>query len=137
MFYFQNKKEIWWPKIVQYAGKKYYTQSSHKELQTKTTTDIIYFCTNHRINTIKKKLLFKNNPVNGKIKFYRIKEQFYWIKNHNNTCDNRNPPIHDNITNVTKKIYGFDISKENMINYLNKNSLVTYTHFKDFAIEIF
>ena len=37
-----------------------------------------------------------------KNKFNKIKEQFYWIKNHKNTCDNRNPPIHDNIANVTK-----------------------------------
>ena len=75
--------------------------------------------------------------IHARENFKWIKEQLYWIKNHNNTCDNRNPPIHDNIANVTKNVYGFDTFKENMINFINKNPFVSYTHFKEYAIEIF
>jgi len=38
---------------------------------------IIYYCNNHLINMINKKLLFNNNRCNGKIEYLKNKNNFY------------------------------------------------------------
>lgn len=64
--------KIWWPIKLYYGRKKYYRSSNAKCLSNKTTTYIIrYYCVNHRINTVKKKLLFKKNKCNGKLECHR------------------------------------------------------------------
>lgn len=133
--FYENNKEIWWPNQIKYGGKKYYTQSVSSELIKKDKTEIIYFCTNHRINTVKKKILFKNNPCNGKIKFNRLDNNFYWLADHNDICDNKYPKLYDNSGNITENVYKFADFKEYLIEYLNKNPIMSYNKFKDHAIK--
>ena len=88
---------------------------------------IVYYCTNHRINTINKKILFRNNPCNGKIIYYRNENTFILKTDHNNICNNKKPKIYDNNANVTFNAYAFS----------NLSPLVTFTNFKQYAIKKF
>ena len=94
-----------------------------------------YYCTNHRINTISKKLLFKNNPCNGKITSKRNDLNFYLQIEHNEICNNKNPKIYDNTANVTSNAHAFSNYKEELIKFLNLNPLITFTNFKTYAIK--
>ena len=69
--YDSTKKQIWWPKNVAYVGKKYSSDAKKSELICPSKNEIIYICTNHKINIINKKLKFKNNPCAGKLKYNR------------------------------------------------------------------
>lgn len=102
--------------------KKYQTQSVTSELIKKDKKKIIYFYTNHIINTLKKKIIFKNNPCN-KIKFNRIDNNFYWLADHNDIYDNKYPKLYDNSANITENLYNFSDFKEFFI-LLNLTLLV-------------
>jgi hypothetical protein len=104
-----------------------------KEYLTKaSTTKIIYYCNNHLLNTQTKKLLFKGNACNGKIKFDRQKQLFYITHSHNAICNNNNPKIYDNIGEIQTNVYEFSNFKKDLINYLNRHHMIT---FKDFKIK--
>lgn len=78
--------KIWWPIKLYYGWKKYYTSSNAKYLSNKSTNIIRYYCVNHRINTVKKKLLFKKNKCNGKLEYHRNTGKFFLITEHNKIC---------------------------------------------------
>ena len=109
---------------MQYAGKKYYPMTKKKDLLSSMKKEIIYYSTNHRINTINKKLLFKTNTWNGKITFKRNENNFYFNSEHNEICNNKNPKIYDNIANVKSNVYAFSNFKEELIKFLNMNLLI-------------
>ena len=69
---------------MKYGGKKYYIMTKKTDLMNANKNIIIYYCTNHRINTINKKILFRNMPCNDKIIFYRNENAFILKTDHNN-----------------------------------------------------
>ena len=86
-------------------------------LNNRNHNNIIYYCTNHRINTAYKKITFKNNPCNAKIVFKRNENNFYNKRKHNNICDNINPKIYDNVGDITENVYRYNDYKKNLLNY--------------------
>ena len=65
---------------------------------------IRYYCTNHRLNTENKRLLFDTNPCNGQIEFDRESNKFYFTYEHNDICNKLNIPIYDNNADINIKI---------------------------------
>ena len=108
-------------KNVTYVAKKYYANAKKAELIYPSKNEIIYICTNHRINTVNKKLKFKNYPCTGKLNYNRTTNKFYMIHKHNSICDNKYPNIYDNTANVTNNDYGFLNYKNDLLEFLNLN----------------
>ena len=89
------------------SWKKYYSNAKKSELICPSKNEIIYICTNHKINTANKKLKFKNYICPGKLKYNRTANKFYMIHKQNSICDNKYPKIYDNTVNVTSNTYRF------------------------------
>ena len=68
------------------------------------TNHIIYYCTNHRLNTTNKKLQFGKNSYNGQIKYIINKNKFYITYLHNKIYDNIKEKVYDNIADINDNI---------------------------------
>ena len=134
---YSKDNKLWWPFKLFYGGKKYYPNSNEKYLANKNTTIINYFCVNHRINTANKKLLFGIYRCNGKIEFNRITEEFFLVRNHNKICDKRNLRLYDNYSEIETNICNFEEYKNELINFLNNNPLISIYAFKKHALKLF
>ena len=108
-----------------------------KGLINKNHNKIIYYCTNHFLNTMKKKLQFKKNPCKGRVEFLRNEKNFYFSHLHNSICDSTNRPIYDNLADVTNNVYNFTEYKQKLLEYLNLHPLITYEKFKLYASKLF
>ena len=84
-----------------------------------------------------KKIAFKNNPCNGQLEYDRLKNEFYITFEHNNICENNNPAIYDNVWDIQKNVYNFSNFKFFLIDFLNKNALITFSKFKKYAYKEF
>ena len=134
---FSNDNKCWWPTKLAYGGKKYYLASHSSYASRKTTNNLFYFCTNHRINTINKKFLFGNNKCNRKIEYERKNNKFYLVYPHNDICDKKNIKKYDNTADIQENIENFESFKSTLINFLNKNPLASYNKLKKTAIKLF
>ena len=130
-------KSIWWPINLRYGGKKYSLMTKKYLLINNNHNKIIYYCTNHFINTMKKKIQFKNCPCNGRIEFLRKDNSFYISHKHNSICDTLNKPVYDNLANVTNNVYNFSDFKQKLIEYLNLHPLITFEKFKLYGVKLF
>ena len=68
---------------------------------------IIYYFINHRLNASNKKLLFKNSPWNGQIKYINNTNEFYLTHILNILCHNIKEKIYDNIGDINDNIIKF------------------------------
>ena len=109
---YYGKEKLWYPFNVKYGGKKYFIMTKLKDIINPSKNRIIYYCNNHRLNTINKKILFNNNPCNGKLEYLKNEENFYLIHMHNDICDNKNVKIYDNIGDITINAYKFSDYKD-------------------------
>ena len=91
---------------------------------------LIYYCSNHRLNTTNKKLLFKKKPCNGKIKYNPKTIKFYLIKIHNKISNETNIPKYDNNAYIDIEIRNITDFKKSCLDYLNKHPLCSFNYFK-------
>ena len=91
---------------------------------------IIYYCNNHRLNTVNKRNIFKNNPCNGKIEYNRKNKNFYLVSSHNNLCDTINFKIYDNMADISSNVNNFTQYKNELKKYLDSHPLILYKTFK-------
>ena len=56
---------------------------------------------------------------------------------HNDLCDKKSNVLYDNIADINSNIINYEGFKENLINYLNKNPLVSIYEFKKYALKLF
>ena len=77
------------------------------------TNHIIYYCTNHRLNTTNKKLRFGKSPCDGQIKYIIKENKFYKIYSHNKICDNIKEKVNDNLADINDNITKFSNFKKN------------------------
>ena len=98
---------------------------------------IRYYCTNHRLNTDNKKLLFGKTPCDGQIEFDRGNNKFYITYEHNMIYNKLNIPIHDNEADINIEIKKRSDFKKILIEFLNKHPLYYFTYFKKFAKKLY
>ena len=117
-----------------YGGKKFYLMTSVKDL--KKYKNAYYYCTNHRTSKFSEIYEEKGKKrisiCEGKI-LYEIKTKKYFFANdHSDKCKNIKKIEYENIQSINKEISNYKNFREELINYLNLNPVIS---FHDFAKE--
>ena len=103
--YYKNNTNILWPVNLAYGGKSYYPSNKLDSLTNINTNIIHYYCNNHNLNTEDKKKYFKKHKCNGKIDYFRKKNEFFLVHEHNEKCDLRILKIYDNELEIENSMH--------------------------------
>ena len=138
--YDESKGKVLYYRKLKFQGKRFTLFSKTKDLLK--YNNLYYYCINHRktktsTNQDKKGFKIRISICHAKIKFEKDKNKYIYCNSHSKACEELIKEKYLNYREVKKEINNYDMFKNELIEYLKKYPVISFTDFKKYGNEVY